>query len=181
MVTGLLDITPPTEICESCVVAKHERNSFPSGKSKRAQTILELIHSDICGLISPASNGNKKYFRTLIDDFSRKIWIYFLHVKSEAFDCFKKFYATLKTETGRRVKALRTDRGGEFCSNEFTKFCEEKGIRRQLTVAYTPQQNGVAERKNRTILNMVRSFLNKGEVPKEFWPEAVVWSVHFLN
>ena len=87
----------------------------------------------------------------------------------------------MKTETGRRVKALRTDRGGEFCSNEFTKFCEEKGIRRQLTTAYTPQQNGVAERKNRTILNMVRSLLNKGEVPKEFWPEAVVWSVHILN
>ena len=87
----------------------------------------------------------------------------------------------MKTETERRVKALRTDRGGELCSNEFIKFCEEKDIRRQLTTAYTPQQNGVAERKNRTILNMVRSLLIKGEVPKEFWPEAVVWSVHILN
>ena len=78
-------------------------------------------------------------------------------------------------------KALQTDRGGEFCSNEFIKFYEEKGIRRPLTTTYTPQQNGVAERKNRTILNMVRSLLNKGEVPKKFWPDAVVWSVHILN
>ena len=117
----------------------------------------------------------------LIDDFSRKTWIYFLHAKSEAFDCFNKFCATMKFETERRVKDLRTDRGGEFFSNEFMKFFEEKGIRRQLTAAYTPQQNGVAERKNRTILNMVRSLLNKGEVPKEFLLEAVVWSVHILN
>ena len=181
MVTGLLDITPLIEIYKSCVVAKHERNYFSSGKSRRAQAILELIHSDICGLISPASNGNKKYFMTLIDDFYRKTWIYFLHAKSEAFDCFKKFYAIMNTETRRRVKDLRTDRDGEFCSNEFTKCCEEKGIRRQLTVAYTPQQNGVVERKNKTILNMVRSLLNKGEVSNEFWPEVVVWSVHILN
>ena len=103
MVTGLPDITP-TLICESCVVAKHERNSFPSGKSRKARAIYELIHLDIRGLISPASNGYKKYFMTLMDDLSRKTWTYFLHAKSEAFDCFKKFCATMKTETGRRVK-----------------------------------------------------------------------------
>ena len=72
MVTGLPNITPPIEICESCVVAKHERDSFPSEKSRRAQAILEFVHSDICGPFSPASNGNKKYFMTLMDDFSRK-------------------------------------------------------------------------------------------------------------
>ena len=126
MVTGLLDITPPTEICESCVVAKHERNSFPSEKSKRAQAILELIHSDICGPISPASNGNKKYFMTLIDDFSRKTWIYFLHAKSEAFDCFKKFYATMKTETRGRVKALRTDRVESFALTSLQNFVKRR-------------------------------------------------------
>ena len=104
MVTGLPDITPPTEIYESCVVAKQERDSFPSRKSRRAQTILELVHSDIFGPISPASNGNKKYFMILIDDFSRKTWVYFLHANSKAFDCFKKFCVMMKTETGRKVK-----------------------------------------------------------------------------
>ena len=136
---------------------------------------MKLVHSNICGPISPASSGNKKYFMTLIDDLSRKTWTY---SKSEAFDCFKKFCA--KTKTERRVKALRTNRSGEFFSNEFTKFCEKR-IRRQLTAAYTPQQNGVAERKNRTTLNMVRCLLNKEEFSKEFWPKAVVWSVHILN
>ena len=155
MVTELPDITSPIEICESCVVAKHERNYFSSRKSRRAQTILKLVHSDTCGPISPASNGNKKYSMIFIDDFSRKASTYFLHAKSEAFNCFNKFCATMKMETGRRVKALRTDRGGEFCSNELIKFCEEKGIRRQLAAAYAPQQNGVTERKNKIILNMV--------------------------
>lgn len=76
---------------------------------------------------------------------------------------------------------MRTDRGGEYCSKEFEVFCDEQGIRRQLTASYTPQQNGVSERKNRTILNMVRSLLVKGGVPKSFWPETVLWSIHVLN
>lgn len=76
---------------------------------------------------------------------------------------------------------LRTDRGGEYLSNEFKQFCEEMGISRQLTTTFTPQQNGVAERKNRTIMNMVRSILNEKEVPKRFWPDATTWAVHVLN
>lgn len=76
---------------------------------------------------------------------------------------------------------LRTDRGGEFTSNEFNDFCSSNGIKRQLTAAYTPQQNGVAERKNRTIMNLVRSMLSEKKIPKEFWPEAVNWCVHVLN
>ena len=127
MVISLPDITPPSKTCESCVVAKYERDSFPFGKSRRAQTILELVHLDLCGSISPASSDNKKYFKTRMDDFSRKTWIYFLRTKSEAFNYFKNFCATMKTKTGRRVKTLKTNRGGEFCSNEFTKFCEREG------------------------------------------------------
>lgn len=87
----------------------------------------------------------------------------------------------MENETGKTIKALRTDRGGEYCSTEFEVFCEVHGIRRELTSAYTPQQNGVSERKNRTILNMVRSLLAKGRIPKPFWPEAVNWSIHILN
>ena len=107
---------------------------------------------------------------TLVDNFSRKTWTYFLHAKSKAFDCFKNFCAMMTTETRRRVKALRTDRGGEFCSNEFIKFCEEKGIRRQLTASYRTKWCGQKEEQDRS-----------QHGPKEFWPEAVVWSVHILN
>ncbi|CAL2241824.1 unnamed protein product [Prunus armeniaca] len=101
--------------------------------------------------------------------------------KSEALVVFKKFKASVEKETGVFIRALRTDRGGEFTSNDFVHFCEKNGIHMQLTAAYLPQQNGVAERKNRTIMNMVRSMLAKMKVPKKYWPEAVNWSSHILN
>ncbi|KAH0637018.1 hypothetical protein KY289_036933 [Solanum tuberosum] len=87
----------------------------------------------------------------------------------------------IEKETGSPLKVLRTDRGGEFNSQEFANFCEENGIKRQLTTAYTPPQNGVCERKNHTILNMVRNILTRSGVSKRFWPEAVDWSIHSLN
>nr|GFA98389.1 putative RNA-directed DNA polymerase [Tanacetum cinerariifolium] len=87
----------------------------------------------------------------------------------------------VEKEAEVKIKCLRTDRGGEFNSGEFKSFCESSGIQRQLTAGYTPHQNGVAERKNQTILNMVRSMLNAREVPKKFWPEALNWCIHILN
>jgi hypothetical protein len=181
MVTGLPKITCPTELCEECVVGKQPRDSFPKGKAWRAEQTLHLVHSNICGPINPTSNGNKRYFISFINDCSRKTWVYFLQDKSEAFTVFKKFKAHSEKECGNPIKILRTDRGGEFTSHEFANFCEMHGIQRQLTAAYSPQQNGVAERRNRTIMNMVRSMLLKGKMPKSFWPEAVKWSVHILN
>ena len=142
---------------------------------------MELVHSDICSPINPTSNGGKKYLIIFIDDYSRKTWVSFLQEKSEAFSAFKSFKARVEKETGRSIKILHTDRGGEYCSNEFEHFCDDQGIRRELTAAYTPQQNGVSERKNRTILNMVRSLLARGKIPKSFWPEAMNWSIHVLN
>jgi len=139
------------------------------------------VHADICGPITPISNSKKRYLITFTDDFSRKTWVYFLIEKSEAFAVFKNFKAHVEKETNSFIKALRTDRGGEFTSQEFNNFCEVNGIRRQLTTAYTPQQNRVAERKNRTIMNMVRSMISAKKLPKSFWPEAVNWTVHVLN
>jgi len=117
--------------------------------------VLELVHSNLCGPIKPSSNGGKRYIITFIDDFSRKPWVYILQEKSKAFATFKSFKALVEKEASCQIKALRTDRGGEFISHEFVKFCEIHGIKRQLTAAYSPQQNGVCEHKNRTILNMV--------------------------
>lgn len=182
MVTGLPKINlPASTICEECIIGKHPREEFPSGKSQRAQAVLELIHSDLCGPISPLSNGNKKYFISFIDDFSRKTWVYFLHDKSEAFGIFKSFTALVETETSIRIEALRTDMGGEFMSRKFNEFCQWKEVRRELTTTITPQKNGVCERKNRTIVSMIRSLLATRKVPKSFWPEVVLWAVHVLN
>jgi transposase InsO family protein len=96
-----------------------------------------------------------------------------LNLKSETLAMFKKFKSLIEKESTNVICCLRTDRGGEFTSFDFNEYCSSNGIVRQLTAAYTPQQNGVAERKNRTIMNMVRCMLTEKLVPKEFWPEAV--------
>lgn len=173
--------TQEADKCVSCLVGKQHRKSMRKKSMWRASRKLQLVHSDICGPISPTSNSGKRYILTFIDDFSRKIWIYFLSLKSEAFVCFKNFKSLAERESKEALVCLRTDRGGEFTSNEFNVYCEEAGISRQLTTAFTPQQNGVAERKNRTIMEMVRCILNDKEVPKKFWAEAARWAVHVLN
>ncbi|CAJ2656651.1 unnamed protein product [Trifolium pratense] len=181
MVKGLPQIETPSHVCEECLIAKQHRNSFPQESTWRASHVLQLVHSDICGPMNPTSNSNKRYFITFTDDFSRKTWVYFLKEKSEALEMFRKFKARVEKEKNQPIQCLRTDRGGEYTSSEFVNLCESNGIKRQLTAAYTPHQNGVSERRNITIMNMVRSMLTNKNVPKTFWPEAVNWSVHILN
>jgi transposase InsO family protein len=181
MVRGLPKIEESNHVCSDCLIGKQHRESIPKSTNWKSSKILELIHSDICGPITPASNGNRRYILTFIDDFSRKTWAYILIEKSGALECFKKFRSMVEKESEQVICCLRTDRGGEFNSLDFRKYCEDNGIKRQLTAAYTPQQNGIAERKNRTIMDMVRSMLACREVPKEFWPEAVNWAIYILN
>ena len=114
---------------------------MPKKSLWRASNKLQLVHADICRPIKPESNSNKRYILSFIDDFTRKTWIYFLHEKSEAFSMFRNFKAHVEKEIGAYIASLRTDRGGEFTSNEFVEFCKNQGISRQLTAAYTPQQN----------------------------------------
>lgn len=180
MVLGLPK-TGEIELCEGCIYGKQSRGSFPSGKAWRASECLELLHADLCGPMKTVSLGASKYFLLITDDFSRMSWVYFLKAKSEAFESFKIFKAMVEKQSGLYVKALRTDRGGEFLSNEFITFCEEHGIRRELTAPYTPEQNGVAERKNRTVVEMARSMLKARGVPNRFWCEAVATAVYILN
>uniref|UniRef100_A0A2N9FH80 Integrase catalytic domain-containing protein n=1 Tax=Fagus sylvatica TaxID=28930 RepID=A0A2N9FH80_FAGSY len=181
MVRGLPQLKAPSKICTDCMVGKQHRDAIPKRSLWRASQRLQLVHADICGPIKPVSNSKKRYFISFIDDYSRKVWIYFLAEKSEAFIIFKNYKNLVEKETGAFIRCLRTDRGGEFTSHEFKVFCKANGISRQLTAAYTPQQNGVAERKNRTIMNMVRSMLSEKQIPKNFWPEAVNWTAHVLN
>ena len=181
MVIGLPQIAAPSEVCEECMVSKQHRNQFPQGKSWRARKAMEFVHSDICGPINPYSNSGKRYLITFIDDFSRKTRVYFSHEKFEAFTAFKNFKVLVEKEANSPIKVLHKDRGGEYNSHEFVNFCEAHGIKRKLTAAYTPQQNGVCERKSCTIMNMVCCLLTRSSVSKTFWPEAVNWSVHILN
>ncbi|KAL0427280.1 UNVERIFIED_CONTAM: Retrovirus-related Pol polyprotein from transposon TNT 1-94 [Sesamum latifolium] len=181
MVYEIPSINHSNHLCEACLVGKHTRKSFPKETAWRATKPFELVDKDVCGPINPSSLGKSKYFILFIDDFSRKTWIYFLKQKSEAFATFKKFKSLVEKESGYEIKALRSDRGGEFTSKEFNHFCAINGIHRPMTILGTPQQNSMAERKNRTILNMARSMLKEKYMPKEFWAEAVSCAVYLSN
>ncbi|KAK9077208.1 hypothetical protein SSX86_005544 [Deinandra increscens subsp. villosa] len=181
MVNGLPLVAEQSRICDVCKLGKQQREPIPRKSVWRASEKLQLIHTDLCGPISPASSSNKRYILMFIDDYSRKGWIHFLTNKSECFEIFKKFKVAVETETGLKIKGLRSDRGGEFTSNMFNEFCENQGIRRQLTTAFTPQQNGVAERRNKTVMNMVRCLLTEKNMPKWFWSEAARWANFILN
>jgi transposase InsO family protein len=181
MVKNISHIDHSDKLCEGCVLGKHPRNFFPKEASYRAKKVLDLVHTDICGPITPNSLGKYRYFIIFIYDFSRRTWVYFLKEKSEVFFVFKKFKVLVENLSGECIKTLRSNRGGEFTSKEFVNFCEQNGIRRFLTTPYSPQQNGVAERKNRIILDMVRSMLKSKNIPKEFWAEAVRCAVYLQN
>ena len=149
MVRGLQMLKAPSKVCSDCMVGKQHREAIPNKTLRRATKCLKLFNIDNCGPIKPESHSNKRYLINFIDDYSRKTWVYFLSEKSEAFSVLKKFKAFVEKESGNFICCLRTDRGGEFTSLEFNQFCSANGIARQLTAAYTPQQNGVVERKNR--------------------------------
>ncbi|KAI5313515.1 hypothetical protein L3X38_042691 [Prunus dulcis] len=181
MVHGLPHLEQVSVVCEGCMLGKQHRDSFPLESTWRASHPLELVHTDICGPMKTDSISGNKYFLLFTDDCTRMSWVYFIRNKSSALECFRKFKAMTELQSGYKIKGLRSDRGGEFLSSEFNSFCAEVGIQRQLTVAYSPQQNGVAERKNRTIVEMAKSMLHEKSIPYEFWAEAVNTAVYLLN
>ena len=181
LVTGIPKIMVMKKTCVSCLLGKQPRRSFPAATTYRASKKLELIHGDLCGPITPPTIGRNRYVFVLIDDYSRYMCTILLKEKSEAFAKFKKFKASVEQEAAVSIKTFRTDRGGEFTSREFNLFCEESGIQRHLTAPYSPQQNGVVERRKRTILEMTRSILKHRSVPNYMWGEAVRHTTYLIN
>jgi transposase InsO family protein len=121
------------------------------------------------------------YYVSFIDDYSRKTWIYFLKTKDEVFSKFKEFKALIENLSERKIKILRSDNGGEYTSKEFVNFCKDVGIKRELTTPYNPQQNGVAERKNITILEAVKTMIHDQDLPMCLWAEATMAAVYVQN
>ena len=155
-------------ICEVCSLGKLHRLPFPKSGAWRASKKLQLIHTDVCGPMRTPSLNESKYFILFIDDFSRMCWVYFLKQKSEVADVFRRFKSLVENQTDCRIKVLRSDNGTEYTLEKFGSFCEEVGIQHQLTIPYTPQQNGVSERKNRTVMEMARCLLIEKILPKNF-------------
>lgn len=161
-------------------MGKMTSTSFKS-KSFSSEHIIDLVHTDLCGLMRTRILYGYKYFMIFTDDFSRMMWITFFKEKSKTFNKFKIFKALVEKETDKNLKCLRSERGGEFTSDKFTRYCEEHGIKRYMSAPRTPQQNGIAERRNRTIVEATRTMLIQGDVPKMFWREAVSTTVYTLN
>lgn len=146
-------VKPINLVCKECQLGTQTRISFQR-KQYTSDGLLDLVHADLCGPTNDKSVQGDKYFMLLIDDYSRMMWVIFLKGKYEALDKFKIFKAMVETESGLKVKYLRSDRGGEFCFGEFYSFYEKHGIRRQLSAPSYPQQNEVVERKNRGVLDV---------------------------
>ena len=118
---------------------------------------------------------------TFNDDFSRKVWAYFLKEKSETFKVFKEWKTLLENQTGKKINRLRIDNGLEFCNHQFDEFCKAEGIARHKIVVNTPQQNGVLERMNRTLLERAHCMLSNAGLGKEFWAEAISTGCYLVN
>lgn len=168
---------------KDCVVcAKGKQSKIPfNHEGTRASELLELIHSDLCGPIETEGTRASRYFLTFICDKSRRIFVYVLQFKSQVLESFKDFKARVENQTGKRIKILRTDNGKEYVNNEMKKFLSKSGIEHQTTIPYTPEQNGLAERYNRTIVEKTRCLLFDAQLPKSFWAEAVQTAVYLIN
>lgn len=164
-------------VCKGCAMGKYVKAPFPS----RATGILDLIQTNVSGKFSYISLGGYEYYITFIDDYSRFTWILFLKTKNEVFQCFKEFNALVENQPSRKIKVLRSNNGGEYTKGEFVDFCTSEGIRHEFTIPYTPQQNGVAERKNKAIVGAARAMLHDQGLPLFLWAEACNIAMYLQN
>ena len=181
----------------SWVLGKARRTSIPKQSQSRSTQLLQLVNSDVNGPLEVPSMAGSRYFAAFVDDFSRWTSIFTIKKKLDSFSCLKIFRAQAEKHTGTKLKSLnvlkrttksseelkilRIDNVGEYLSNEFKSCLPKHGIQHQLTVAYTPQQNGVAERMNRTLMDCVRSMLRTSSLDKKFWAEALATAVYIRN
>ena len=168
-------------MCEPCIRAKHTRGTFKPKKEISTCRVLELVHMDLIGPSRHVSLGGKLYTLVIVDDFSRFTWVKFLANKSDTFNEFAKWCRLVRNEKDVSIIAIRTDHGGEFESKPFEDWCDKLGIEHNFSAPRTPQQNGVVERKNRTLEEMCRTMLNEYELPRYFWAEAMNTACYVIN
>ena len=166
--------------CEVCIRGKMTQKPFPK-KSERKTELLESIDSDICEPMRTESLGKARYFVTFIDNFSRWCVIKTIRNKNEVFQAFKEFKIFVERQTGGNIKSIHTDNGREYLNREFDEFLKKNGIAHRLTVTHTPQQNGIAERKNRTLVEMARCLLIQSNLSPSFWGEAINTANYIRN
>lgn len=166
--------------CDVCELAKSHRTSFPLNLNKSPIPFM-VIHSDVWGPSKIPTLGGSRWFVTFIDDCTRMTWLWLMKSKSEVNLLFQKFHKMVRTQYKSQIQVLRSDNGGEYQNSALHNFFEEEGIINQTTCPNTPQQNGVAERKNRHLLEVVRAALIQAHMPLSYWGEALAFAAYSIN
>ena len=174
-------VSKEIQFCDSCIKGKQQKNPYPNQSFSRSTEPLELVHSDVCGKLKETSLSGAEYFLTFTDDHTRYVWVYILKRKSKVFSKFCEWKAMVEKAYGKRLKTLQMDNGGEFTSSEFEEFLSKDGVQHELTIPKCPQQNGITERLNRTLMETVRCMLSWSGLPQCFWAEALNTAVYLRN
>ncbi|WJX18836.1 hypothetical protein P8452_08595 [Trifolium repens] len=162
-------------------IGKISKTSFKPKNIVSTSRPLELLHIDLFGPVSTASINGKKYGLVIVDDYSRWTWVKFLRVKDDAYDVFTIFCTQVQNEKSLKILKIRSDHGGEFQNEPFATYCEDHGIIHEFSAPRTPQQNGVVERKNRSLQEMARTMMHETKLAKYFWAEAVNTACYIQN
>ncbi|UYV79989.1 K02A2.6-like [Cordylochernes scorpioides] len=181
VVIGLNCQAGKSDKCSDCMIGKSTKRPFLNLRSTKETQTLALVHCDLMGPFNIESWGGSRFVLTIIDDASRYTRVYFLKRKGDTLEKFKEWMKEAENQTGFSLKRIRTDNGLEFCSSPWDIFTKAHGIVHERTMVYTPEQNGVAERMNRTLLNLVRSTVNSCNLPTASWPELTNTAAYLRN
>ncbi|GJS53020.1 retrovirus-related pol polyprotein from transposon TNT 1-94 [Tanacetum coccineum] len=182
IVTGLPKLKyVKDQLCSSCEMSKAKRSSFKSKAIPSSKGRLNLLHMDLCGPMRVASINGKKYILVIVDDYSRYTWTLFLRSKDETPKVLKDFLTMIQRNLQAQVISVRTDRGIEFLNKTLHTYFKEEGIEHQTSTPRTPEQNGVVERRNRTLVKAARTMLSASKLPLSFWAEAVATACYTQN
>jgi transposase InsO family protein len=169
------------KLCSACEAGKQVSNTHPTKSVMSTSRPLELLHMDLFGPTTYTSVGENSYGLVVVDDYSRYTWVFFLSDKSNVFSIFKGFAKRNENEFDFKIKKIRSDNGFEFKNSRIEDYCDKKGIKHEFLAKYTPQQIGVVEMKNRTLIDMTRSMLSEYNVSDNFWAEAINTACHASN
>ncbi|WVZ52304.1 hypothetical protein U9M48_003377, partial [Paspalum notatum var. saurae] len=181
-ILGLTNVSfEKDKVCSACQAGKQVGVPHPAKNIITTSRPLELLHMDLFGPVAYISIGGNKYGLVIVDDYSRFTWVFFLSDKGETQEVLKKFMTRAQNEYEVKIKKVRSDNGKEFKNTGVEEYLDEEGIKHEFSVPYTPQQNSVVERKNRTLIEAARTMLDEYKTPDNFWAEAVNTACHAIN
>ncbi|GJW20431.1 retrovirus-related pol polyprotein from transposon TNT 1-94 [Tanacetum coccineum] len=169
------------KLCSSCEKGKHHRASFKTKQTSSIKKWHHLLYMNLFGPVTPRSINHEKYTLVIVDEYSRYTCVYFLKKKSHASETIMSFIKRVENQNDIKVKQLRTDNGTEFRNSILVNFCDDKGISQNFSSPYTPEQNGVAKKKNKTLIEAARTMLFGSVFSKQCWTEAVATACYTQN